>query len=462
MRSPLAFTFAFALVISPALLACGDNIEGDDGTDDDGADDGSDDGGDDAPSDACGDIEGTCIELSPGDDDQGALQTALIQAQPGDVILLRAGTYSFTGGLSLDVAGVTLRGEGEAETVLSFAGQTEGAEGLLVTADDFTCEELAVEDTVGDAIKVVGADNVVFRGVRTEWTGEASDENGAYGIYPVQCSDVLIEDSIVRGASDAGIYVGQSMRAVVRRNTVEGNVAGIEIENTNGADVYENTATGNTGGILVFNLPGLELANGVGTRVYDNEIFENNGENFAAPGTTVSQVPPGTGLIALAAHEVEVFNNTFSNNQTAQIGIISYQITLTAFDDEDYIPFPDTLFFHDNTFEGGGDNPSGLLGSLVLGPVSEGLGLDAVPDIVIDGNYDPEKVGKDGELTAEFAICLADNEGADFMSLGFSCTADPEACMAVLLNDLVPTQDTTPHDCTHEPLEPVVLDGVDL
>ncbi len=215
------------------------------------------------------------------------MQTALIEAEPGDVLLFHAGTYSFTNTLSLDVAGVTLRGEGEAETILSFAGQTDGAEGLLVTGDDFTCEDLAVEDTAGDAIKVEGADNVVFRGVRTEWTGEATDENGAYGIYPVQCSDVLIEDSIVRGASDAGIYVGQTMRAVVRGNTVEGNVAGIEIENTNGADVYENTATGNTGGILVFNLPGLQVANGVGTRVYDNQIIENNGDNFATPGTTV-------------------------------------------------------------------------------------------------------------------------------------------------------------------------------
>ena len=461
MRSPQAFTFAFALLLSPSLIACGDDIDGGDDDGADGADGADDDGGDDAPSDACGEIEGRCIELSPGDDDQTALLTALIEAEEGDVILMHAGTYSFTGSLSLDVAGVTLRGEGEAETVLSFAGQTDGAEGLLVTADNFTCEDLAVEDTVGDAIKVEGADNVIFRGVRAEWTAKASDENGAYGIYPVQCSDVLIEDSIVRGASDAGIYVGQTERAVVRRNTVEGNVAGIEIENTNGADVYENTATGNTGGILVFNLPTLQLANGVGTRVYDNEIFENNGVNFASGGA-VAQVPPGTGFIALAAHQVEVFNNNFSNNQTAQIGIISYQITLTAFEDEDYIPFPDTLFFHDNTFEGGGDNPSGLLGSAVLGPVSEGLGLDAVPDIVIDGNYDPEKVGKDGELTAEFAICLADNEGADFMSLGFSCTADPAACMKVLLGGLAPTQDTTPHDCTHEPLEPVVLDGVDL
>ena len=36
---------------------------------------------------------------------------------------------------------------------------------------------------------------------------------------PVQCNDVLIEDSIVRGASDAGIYVGQSTNVIVRTTT---------------------------------------------------------------------------------------------------------------------------------------------------------------------------------------------------------------------------------------------------
>jgi parallel beta-helix repeat protein len=448
MRSPLAFTFAFALLLSPSLIACGDNEDGDD----DGADDADgtdDDGGDDAPSDACGEIEGRCVELSPGDDDQTALQTALIEAEEGDVILLHAGTYSFTSGLSLDVAGVTVRGEGEAETILSFAGQTDGAEGLLVTADNFTCEDLAVEDTAGDAIKVEGADNIIFRGVRTEWTGKASDENGAYGIYPVQCTDVLIEDSIVRGASDAGIYVGQTERAVVRRNTVEGNVAGIEIENTNGADVYENTATGNTGGILVFNLPGLQLANGVGTRVYDNEIFENNGDNFAAPGTTVSEVPPGTGVMVLAAHEVEVFNNTISDNQSANVLIISYLVVGEP-NDDDYDPYPDVLYFHDNEIVGGGTEPSGdLAAAWALLELNLPEPPKVMPDFVFDGVLDPARTDeKTGEYLPEFQICIQANGDADFVNLDFANT---------LAN---PSLDAAPHDCEHAPVAEVVLDGV--
>ena len=108
-------------------------------------------------------------------------------------------------------------------------------------------EDLTVEDTVGNAIKVLGAKDVTFRNVRVEWTGEAKSTNGAYGIYPVECQNVLIDSCISIGASDAGIYVGQCHDVIVRNCRAERNVAGIEIENTLRADVYDNIATNNFG-----------------------------------------------------------------------------------------------------------------------------------------------------------------------------------------------------------------------
>ena len=84
---------------------------------------------------------------------------------------------------------------------------------------------------------------------------------------------------------------------VVRGNRVEGNVAGIEIENSTDADVYDNDVTGNTGGVLVFNLPGPPVQDGRRTRIFNNRIYENNEPNFGAPGSSVSGVPKGTGAI---------------------------------------------------------------------------------------------------------------------------------------------------------------------
>ncbi|MCG8416104.1 MAG: right-handed parallel beta-helix repeat-containing protein, partial [Pseudomonadales bacterium] len=228
-----------------------------------------------------------CSEQAPPEPElsfEESLQQQLIQAQPGDVIEIPAGTHELTRGLSLTVDGVTIRGEGMESSILSFANQAQGAEGLLVNADDFVIEDLAIEDTVGDALKINESNNVTIRNVRTEWTGGALTTNGAYGIYPVQSSNILIDGAVAIGASDAGIYVGQSTQIIVRNSRAEYNVAGIEIENSTFADVHDNIATNNTGGILVFDLPNLPVQGGRNTRVFNNQIVNNNTGNFAPEG----------------------------------------------------------------------------------------------------------------------------------------------------------------------------------
>ena len=57
----------------------------------------------------------------------------------------------------------------------------------------------AIEDTAGDGLKVNEGRNIVIRRVRTEWTNGPDEKNGAYGIYPVQAENVLLEDSVAIG-----------------------------------------------------------------------------------------------------------------------------------------------------------------------------------------------------------------------------------------------------------------------
>ena len=278
---------------------------------------------------SCGEPEAPAPELTF----EEQLQTQLIQAQPGDVIQIPAGTHEITRSLSLNVPGVTIRGAGSNESILSFKNQVQGAEGLLVTADDFIIEELAIEDTVGDALKINESTNVTIRRVRTEWTNGPDPENGAYGIYPVQSRNILIEEAVAIGAADAGIYVGQSSNIIVRNSRAEFNVAGIEIENSTYADVYDNVATNNTGGILVFDLPNLEVQGGQGTRVFSNNVYRNNTENFAPEGAIVGNVPAGTGLLVLANDNIEVFENDFWDNNNVNIMIYSYTLGGRSYDD---------------------------------------------------------------------------------------------------------------------------------
>lgn len=354
--------------------------------------------------------------IEPSADAQTKAIEALITAEPDQIIEFGEGMFEFTSTLSLDdVENVTIRGRGMDKTRLSFKnlGPGTGGEGIKVTANGFVIEDLTVEDTPGDAIKVEGAKGVTFRRVRAIWTGGPDEDNGAYGLYPVLCSDVLIEECVAECASDAGIYVGQSENVVVRRSKAMRNVAGIEIENTVGADVHDNEATDNTGGILVFSLPGLPKKNGANCRVWNNRIDDNNHPNFAKAGNVVATVPPGSGLIIMANDNVEVFNNVFQNNQTANVSIISYTTTGRPFDDPEYDPYPEGIHIHSNRFEGGGDKPSGEFGSslaLVLGT--------PFPDIIYDGVIDENKL-VDGELPPELRVYIENNGEATFANFNY-------------------------------------------
>src|SRR5207253_9240364 len=135
---------------------------------------------------------------------------------------------------------------------------------------------------------------------------------------------VRIERCLVEGARDAGIYVGQSRHVLVADSEARGNVAGIELENTSLAEVRGCYAHDNSSGILVFNLPDLPVQGGKDDDGHDNLVENNNLANFAAKGTIVSKVPPGSGMILLAASENELHHNDVRGNHTTGIVIVSY------------------------------------------------------------------------------------------------------------------------------------------
>lgn len=350
---------------------------------------------------------GGCV-LNDEEDVRYAFETA----KPGSVIKLREGTIAINRSLTLNSPGVTIRGAGMDKTILDFSEQVQGAEGILVNAGDFTIEDLTIQDTIGDALKINQGENVVVRRVRTEWTGGPQTDNGAYGIYPVQVDGVLVEDCVAIGASDAGIYVGQSRNIVVRNNEVEYNVAGIEIENSQDADVYGNKAHNNTAGILVFNMPNLPEI-GMRTRVFDNDMLTNNTSNFGREGTAVANVPAGTGLLINANDLVEVFDNRFVGNRTAHV-LIASNFDPSQGVEETFDPYPETLYIHDNQYEAGGDAPDlEELEVLRLAMFGEDGSL---PPIVWDGIVNLENA-PEGVLLAEFALCLGDPADAQLVNL---------------------------------------------
>jgi len=339
---------------------------------------------------------------------QQDLQEKLINAQPGDIIELPAGTFGLTGSISLDdIENITIKGAGKEKTILSFKGQTSGAEGFKITkANGLLLEGFTIEDAKGDCIKIQNSDGVTLRDVKTTWTGGAKATNGAYGIYPVSCKNVLIEKCEASYASDAGIYVGQTVNVIVRNSHAHHNVAGIEIENCIDSEVYDNLAENNTGGILVFDMPDLPLKDGRNCKVYNNTVRNNNHKNFAPEGNIVGEVPPGTGMLVLAFDHVEIYQNKITNNKTCGIIVASYYMTQRPFKDTTFGPYSSAVHIYNNTIERKFaipdlSRPLGKLMSLAFKGQTQ--------DIVIDGMYDPKILDANGNPPADRRICIRDN-----------------------------------------------------
>lgn len=381
------------------------------------------------------------LSLMAQADIEKKIQTSMILVEDGEVIDLDAGTFDISKSLSLDgKSNVTIRGKGMDKTILSFKSQVSGAEGIRVTnCTNIILEDLTVQDSKGDLIKTMHVNGITFRRVKAEWTGKPSEKNGGYALYPVQCENVLIDSCIAIGASDAGIYVGQSKHIVVRNCTAYSNVAGIEIENSLYADVYNNLATGNTGGILVFDLPDLVIKNGGHTRVYNNTVRENNLSNFAPKGNIVAKVPKGTGILLIAANQVEIFNNDILNNATMGVGVISYFLTENKIKDQAYDPYSSAIYIHDNLFERKKRKVplEGRFAQIYWFKLKFGR---RVPHIIFDGIVDPRMLDASGQFDAKSVLCVRNNKNQSFANI------DAEHDFKNISRDI------SRHDCSMEPI----------
>lgn len=362
---------------------------------------------------ATADPDADCtIKLEPGSDDQTSVQTNFIDARPGSTICLGAGRFSFETELSISLADITVRGAGKGKTILDFSRQDLGSNGLALTGDRITIQDLDVFNTPGDALRATAVKDVAFRNVGVSWEKPASVNNGAYGLYPVECDGVIIDGCSVSGARDAGVYVGQSHHVLVANTEASGNVAGIEIENTIDAEVRDCHAHDNVAGILVFNLPNLPLQGGSRANIHHNVVENNNIATFAEAGTIVSNVPSGIGIMILSSDDNEVHHNEVSGNDSVGALMLSYTpLVFSPFDDPNFNSFPQGNYLHDNTFSGNGTKPDSLLALIIP--------KRPVPDILWDGCLDPKPDRK------ALVNCLGDNHGATYMNLNICGSSGP-------------------------------------
>ena len=351
---------------------------------------------------------GRTFTIQPGDSATTDMTVAMVQAAPGDTIEFGCGYFELAATLQIiNNEDITIKGCGKDKTVLSFKNNN-APEGILgVNVHGLWIEDLTVLDTGGNGIELRGVNHASLKRVRTIWSSgggresgdpitadnvfvnnaerlhvactdpatqdptafengmgdttspdyTVSPKSGRYGIYPVSSENILIEEAESVGASDAGIYVGQTTTAIIRSSRAAFNVFGFEIENVRGGEYDSNLAECNTGGFLVYDLDGLRQY-GDRTRMFNNISRNNNTYNFTSGGF-VGDVPAGSGMITLAYDRIEVFNNVFENNNTAGIIHVSYEIFPEGAGrpSEKRIDFyTEGLHIYNNTFINNGNN----------------------------------------------------------------------------------------------------------
>lgn len=361
----------FLLMLSVAMTGCGG---GGSSSDDAPA------GGENEPGNGGGDggsTTGRTFLIKPTSSATTEMIAAMVQAAPGDVIQFECGYFELTSSLQLtSTEDVLVKGCGVDKTVLSFK-QNNSPEGILaVNVHGVTIQDLTVLDTAGNGFEFRGVDHGTLRRVRALWSSSGgrespdpitaqnaftdnakrlkvactdpatqnpnapenqipgadtgspdytvSEKSGRYGIYPVSSENILIENAESIGASDAGIYVGQTNNAIIRNSRAAFNVFGFEIENVEGGEYANNIAECNTGGFLVYDLDGLRQY-GDRSRMYGNKSRNNNTYNFTSGGF-VGNVPPGSGMITLSYDRIDIFENEFRDNNTGGIIHASYEL----------------------------------------------------------------------------------------------------------------------------------------
>ncbi len=304
------------------------------------------------------------IVVRPGD----SIQTAIDRAKPGTRIYILAGTYKEvqnpTNGLTITKNGLTIIGQKtkKKRVVIENAGSQRN--GIVVVPEDRSdcmgCHTdlappfpvhpgtpmgLKMRDPMMHGIEIRSITIKGFRnnGLFTENVDGfkiidvESIDNLNYGIFPTLSKNGLISHSKAIGSSlDSGIWVETSENVTVQHSFVSGNVNGLEVSNSDDILLAHNEATGNTVGAAILLLPDI-FDDRPGAKRIDlrnNWIHNNNKENTARPGSILSFVPSGTGVLYLGVDQSTVSNNRIENNGFSGVATADYCLAVlgTPFD----------------------------------------------------------------------------------------------------------------------------------
>lgn len=337
---------------------------------------------------------GTVVVVSAGQ----SIQAAVDAAESGTVIKVMPGTYKET--VYIDKDNITLSGVIERGEYPILEGEGIRNDAVLYSGNGVTIENLYITHYKGNGIMGQAGNNFIIR-------NNYVVDTGVYGIFPQLGKNGIVAHNIISGIEDAAIYVGMSDNVDVVYNEVFASVAGIEIENSRHALVEGNNVYDNTGGILAFITPGLPIKTCGDVIIRNNFVTNNNHENFAIPGSLVSNIPSGTGVLVMACDDVVIENNIITGNDSVGISITDFSLAGNAAKDADADPNPNRPKILNNIMRDNGRNPSTAV-RVVLAANLETRGPDIADTVGMDDGciLNPERFrtyGLDKYTDCEFS-----------------------------------------------------------
>jgi parallel beta-helix repeat protein len=244
----------------------------------------------------------------------GSIQAAVNAASPGFVILIEPGLYNEA--IVVNKPGIVLIGTANG-VIIQNPGDKENGITVTSKAKGFVLKNVTIKNFEENGVFLDHVNGFILSNVKVF-------DNGDYGLFPLFCTNGIIDHCEASGHSDTGIYVGQSSYVSMSYNVAYANVNGLEVENSRNIIVNNNKSYNNVAGLIVVLLPGLDVKTASDILVYENNIYNNNHVNFATPGEGFeSVIPSGVGILVLGTDKTLIRNNTVSGNNFTGIAVIS-------------------------------------------------------------------------------------------------------------------------------------------
>jgi hypothetical protein len=246
--------------------------------------------------------------------DAPSVREAVRAAEPGDLILLDAGTYREEVVVPEGKEDITIRGTDRNKVV--FDGENQRANAIQVHADGVVLENMTAHDFTGNGFSWLDVEGFAGRYL-TVWNV------GGYGIYAIGSRAGLIDASYSSGAADAAFYIGECDPCDTTLVRVQALYSALGYSGTNASGVVIRNSVWelNGSGIVPNSFNEEDLAPQSSSSIRNNVVRDNGTVRTPSSGALGGYVGIGIGIAGGTDNLIEA--NVVTGNAGYGVAVFS-------------------------------------------------------------------------------------------------------------------------------------------